>query len=594
MTLAQSLYETRPWSLDDLFPAIDSVKVEVAFEQLEAAVASFETHREKLNGDMSSAELLAIVTDMEKNTRLAYRLFGFAHLNYAADTQDQQAQSFIARMQQFITELQNRTLFFSFWWKELDEENAERFMAAAGDVRYWLEEMRNFKPHTLSEAEEKIVNLKDVTGSSALQTLYSTITNRYTFKFEVDGETQEMTRDELMNYAFSSDPDERERAYNAIFEVFSEDAPVLGQIYQALVRDWRNENMGMRGFSSPISVRNLANDLPDEVVDTLLDVSVENTQMFHRFFRLKAKTLGMDKLRRFDLYAPIAESEKTFEFDEAVQLVLDSFTKYDPVFAQKSQDVLEADHLDSEMRKGKMTGAFCLDLDPKQVPWVLMNFKGIARDVATLAHELGHAIHALLASEHSILTYHASLPLAETASTFAEMLLIDALLEQEPDETVRRELLFRQMDDAYATIMRQIFFALFERDAHKLVSEGASVDQLSEAYFKTLEAQFGDAVDVHERFKHEWVAIPHIFSTPFYVYAYAFGQLLVFSLYRQYQQEGDAFKPRLLRILSSGGSAPPVEILKEAGIDISSPAFWQGGFDIIKDMLDELEKLGEG
>jgi oligoendopeptidase F len=593
MTLTQAPYETRPWNLEDLFPAIDSVKVEVAFEQLEHAVEAFEKHREALTDDISPETLMAIVAEMEQNTRLAYRLFGFAHLSYAGNTQDQEAQTFIARMQQFITELQNRTLFFSLWWKELDAANAERLMEASGNVRYWLEEMRNFKPHTLSEAEEKIINLKDVTGSSALETLYSTITNRYTFKFEVDGEIQEMTRDQLMNYAFSSDPDERLRTYEAIFEVFGHDAPVLGQIYQALVRDWRNENITMRSFDSPMSVRNLANDLPDEVVDTLLDVSVENTPMFQRFFRLKAKVLGMEKLSRFDIYAPIAASEKTYEFDEAVRLVFDAFTKYDPVFAEKARQVLDADQLDSEMRKGKLTGAFCLDLHPKDVPWVLMNFKGIPRDVATLAHELGHAIHALLAADHSILTYTASLPLAETASTFGEMLLIDAMLEQEPDEAVRRELLFRQMDDAYATIMRQIFFALFEREAHKLVGEGASVDQLSEAYLKNLEAQFGDAVDVDERFRHEWVAIPHIYSTPFYVYAYAFGQLLVFSLYRQYQQEGEAFKPRLLRILAAGGSAPPVEVLKEAGIDISSPAFWQGGFDIIAEMLNELERLAE-
>jgi oligoendopeptidase F len=224
-------------------------------------------------------------------------------------------------------------------------------------------------------------------------------------------------------------------------------------------------------------------------------------------------------------------------------------------------------------------------------PWVLMNYTGQVSEVATLAHELGHAVHAMLAAHHSFLTFHSNLPLAETASTFGEMLLVDRLLEEETDEAVRRDLLFQQVDGAYATIMRQIYFALFERQAHEMIQQGASTDELAEAYMENLKEQFGDAVELSDEFRWEWVSIPHIYQVPFYVYAYAFGQLLVFSLYQQYQEEGEAFKPRYLDLLAAGGSDAPMRVLENAGIDARDPAFWQGGFDVIDKLIAQLEAL---
>jgi len=254
--------------------------------------------------------------------------------------------------------------------------------------------------------------------------------------------------------------------------------------------------------------------------------------------------------------------------------------------------IFDEQRLDSEVRKGKRDGAFCATVTPDLTPWVLVNYQGRAEDVATISHEFGHAIHSMLAEEHSVFTQHASLPLAETASTFAEMLLMDYMLENESDESVRRDILFRQVDDDYATIMRQIYFALFERQAHDLVAQNASVDELSAAYMGNLKAQFGDAVALSDEFRWEWVSIPHIYHVPFYVYAYAFGQLLVLSLYQQYKTIGlEAFKPRYLEILSAGGSASPESILKRAQVDIHSPEFWQGGYDVLRNMVAELEKL---
>jgi oligoendopeptidase F len=579
------------WSLADLFPAINSPELEDAFTKLEALVAAFEVVRPELTAEITPARFIEIIHLDEEATKLASRIGAFANLSFTEDTQDQAVLSLLARVDQFMADLGNRTMFFSLWWKDLPDDVAERLMDEAGDYRYWLEEIRHFKPHTLSEAEEKIVNIKNVTGASALGTLYDAITNRYIFKITVDGEEKEVTRGELMVYARHANPEYRAAAYQELYRVYGQDAPILGQIYQTIVRDWRNEQVSLRKFSSPISARNLANDVPDAVVDTLLNVCQRNAPIFQRFFRLKARLLGLEKLRRYDVYAPLTHSDKKYSFNEAVYTVLDSFYEFAPKVSELARRVFSVGHVDSEVRKGKKGGAFCASVLPELAPWVQLNYQGRADDVATMAHELGHAIHSMLASSHTLYTFHASLPLAETASTFGEMILIDRLLADESDATVRRDLLFKQMDDAYATIGRQAFFALFERQAHQMIADNASVDELGAAYMENLKTQFGDAVEISEEFQWEWVSIPHIYQVPFYVYAYSFGQLLVLALYQQFKKEGESFKPRYLKILSTGGSDAPARILANAGIDIYQDSFWQGGFDVLDSLVSQLEVM---
>lgn len=583
-------YALSQWNLGELFPSFESPELQAAFENVEEQVASFEGVRNKLTPDMDVETFLDVVRASEATARIMNKIYAFTGLSFSSNTQDQTAQTYMARVQQFAAEIQNRTLFFSLWWKGLDDSNAERLMAASGDYRYYLETMRHFKPHTLSEAEEKVINIKDVTGVGALETLYDAITNRYVFKLDVNGETKELTRGQLMAYVQGSDADLRAKAYQELYRVYGNDGPILGQMYQTRARDWYNENIGLRKFSSPIAVRNLANDVPDEAVDALLEVTRRNVGIFQRYFKIKAKLLGLERLRRYDIYAPVAKSDKKFDYNDAAQMVFDAFRSFDPQIAEMAQRVFDQQHVDSEVRKGKRDGAFCWSVLPDMTPYVLLNYQGRARDVATMAHELGHAIHAMLASHHNTFTFHSSLPLAETASTFGEMMLTDKLLAEESDEAVRRDILFKQMDDAYATIIRQVFFALFEREAHDMIQKNASVDDLSKAYLTNLKEQFGDAVEVSDEFKWEWVSIPHIYHTPFYVYAYAFGQLLVFSLYQQFKAEGDSFKPKYLKILSAGGSEAPAKILAEAGVDIRSAKFWQGGFDVLNRMVGELEK----
>ena len=584
-------YTQSPWSLSDLFPARDSPEMKAGFDELDNMVVEFEAMRLSLSPEIPETAFLNAIELFEAISRLANRIADFAFLSFSADTQDQVVQAFQSEVDSHLAVITNRTLFFSLWWKGLDVTPAERLMASSGDYRYWLEEMRHFKPHTLTEPEEKIINIKDVTGSMAMVNLYNTLTNRYVFHLEVDGEIQELTRGELMVYARSYDPALRAAAYQELYRIYSQDGSILGQIYQTLVRDWHNENLDMRHFADPLAVRNLANDIPDDVVDTLLEVCQDNISVFQRFFDLKARWLGMERLRRYDIYAPVVKTDKKYDFNQATDIVFDAFQLFELRIANLARRVLDQNHLDSEVRRGKISGAFCSTVAPDVTPWVLVNYQGKPDDVATLAHELGHAVHSQLAAEHSLFTFSSSLPLAETASTFGEMMLVDRLLATESDASVRQTLLFRQVDDAYASVMRQAQFALFERQAHEMVQQGATVDDLSSAYLDNLRHQFGEAVEVNDEFRWEWVSIPHIYQTPFYVYAYTFGQLLVLSLYQQSKAEGESFKPRYLSLLSAGGSKAPEKILSDAGVNMHSASFWQGGFDVIRGLIEQLEAI---
>jgi len=589
--MSKDEYRSKRWSLTDLIGAPAGPEMEAVFDELETAVRRLEERKDALTPSIDAEAFADILTTVERIGHLTRRLNAYATLWLAEETSDQAALALRGRVNETAAAVRNRTLFFELWWKGLDDENATRLLAVSGDVRYYLATLRRFAPFTLSEAEEKVINVKDVYGVQGLETLYDMVANGLTFEMEIDGEVRTVTRPELMVYARDPSPEKREAAYNALYEVFGRQGGVLGQVYTYLVGDWNAENVGLRGMSSAISARNLRNDLDDAVVDALLASCRKNAPQFQRYFRLKAKWLGIDRLRRYDIYAPVTDVTREVSFADGVAMALDGFRGFSEEIAEFAERVLAEDHLDSEVRPRKDTGAFCFGVVPELTPWVLVNYNGRLDDVSTLAHELGHAVHAMLAADHSVLTFHSSLPLAETASNFGEILLLKRQLESEDDPVVRRHLLAKFVDDAYASILRQTYFVLFERDAHRLiVDEGATVDRLSEYYLETLNEQFGGAVDVSDEFRWEWVSVPHIYQVPFYCYAYAFGLLLVLALYRQYEQEGEAFVPRFVRLLARGGSLAPVDVLDEAGVDVRDEAFWQGGFDVLAGMIDELER----
>jgi oligoendopeptidase F len=579
------------WSLADLLPQPVEKSLEQALKKLERAAKDFERMRPALEKGPTAAKFAAALKQLELVANLKSRVEGYADLWFTEDTQKPAALNMRDRVDQVVTDVANRCLYFDLWFKDLSPTKAASLMKGSGDLRYYLETLRRFKPYTLSEAEEKTINSKDVNGIDAVVGLYELITNGLEFKLEVDGETKTLTRDELAAYFQNPSAELRKRAYQELFRVYGENSTVLAQMYIHRARDWHSEGIEMRGYKSPIGARNLENDLPDKVVETLLTVCRKNAGLFQEYFQLKAKWLGMAEFARYDIYAPLTPSDKKFSWTDCTRMVFESYGAFSPDVAALAKRVFDENHVDAQIRSGKRGGAFCYTAMPSLTPWVLINYQERARDIATLAHELGHAIHAMLANKHSVLTQLSSLPLAETASVFGEMLLTDRLLEHESDVSVRRELLANALDDAYITVMRQAYFTIFEKEAHDMIVEGASLDELTEHYLANLKEQFGKAVQVPDDFKWEWIGVPHFYNAPFYTYAYSFGQLLVLALYQKYKQEGTAFLPKYLRLLTYGGSEAPLKVLRQAGLDVTSPAFWQGGFDFLRNMLDDLKKL---
>lgn len=584
-------YPQTRWDLTALLEAPSGEPLERALNEIETRTAKFEQARAKLKPEIDEEEFLDLVHEFDGLNRELRGIGYYAELWFSEDTQNQNALAFKTKIEQLSTQVANRVLFFSLWWKEIDDANAARLMRNAGDYTYFLESERMFKPHTLSESQEQLINIKDVNGIGGLLNVYDMLTNKYVFNLTINGEEKKLTYGELTTYARHPDAEVRAAVYRELFRVYSEDGGVLAQIYASRINDWKAEQVDLRHFKTPIAARNLGNDIPDAAVDTMLAVCKQNAKVFQRYFQLKAKWLGLNPMRRSDVYAPLAPADTDFAWEQGVTIVLDSFEKFSPRLAAEARTVFDARHVDSEIRPGKRAGAFCASALPELAPFVQINYTGKARDVSTLAHELGHAVHARLAREHSVLTFHSALPMAETASVFAEMILNERLLHDTNDPAVKRDILARMVDDAYATVMRQAFFAMFEKTAHEAFANGATADEVRELYWENLKTQFGDSLEIQEDFKWEWVVVHHFYHVPFYVYAYSFGQLLTLALYRRYRAQGEAFKPNYFKILAYGGSASPQHILEEAGIDITSADFWQGGFDVIGEWIDQLEGL---
>ena len=586
------------WDLTDLVDDSLKTKSDLLVENIKRKVKEFENNRVILKRDLGITIFEGLLRKIESIMEDLSIVNSFAQLKYAADTSSNEAASLVLQTEKLSSEISNKILFFDLWFKkELDENDAQRLVDSISLVyREFLKYKRLLAKYSLNESEEKIINTLEVTGPTALVKIYDRMTSNFEFTIIRKRGKKKVIRtftnkEKLISLIRSPKAKEREFAYKALFKTYEKNSGVLGEIYQNLVTQWKDENISIRGFKSPISVRNIYNNIDDTTIETLLSVCRKNVTMFHDYFKEKAKLIGVKKLRRYDLYAPISSKDTPkFTFKNATKLVVNTFSRFDPRFGTYTERLYKESHIDSEIRNGKTGGAFCYTVSPGRTPYVLLNFNGMMRDVSTMAHEFGHAIHSMFAYDKPILVSHAPLPLAETASVFGEMLLNEEIYEKLNREK-KKIFLAEQIDDMYATIIRQAFFTIFEIEAHKnIVEQSVTIDNISEYYMNNLKAQFGDSIHISDDFRWEWLYIPHFFHTPFYCYAYSFGNLLVLSLYQQYREDGNSFISKYIKILSAGGSEKPETLLSDSGFNISDASFWQQGFDLIKTKINKLKE----
>jgi oligoendopeptidase F len=409
---AASPYPDR-WNLRDL--AEDPVRtIEQQLGAIDALVSTFESKRPSLSPEMEASAFAEMLRLSESITQQSSRLSAYAYLWFSENTKDLQARSFKTKVEERLTDLSNRLLFFDLWWQTVDEGNAERLMAGSGDLRYHLETIRRFKPHTLTEPEEKIINLKNITGRSAVHQLYDVVTNAFTFTLTVQGKKKQLSREELTAYVRHPRATVREAAYRELYRVYGNQQDLLAEIYKTLANDWKSENLQLRRFGSPIATRNLGNDISDKAVDVLLAVCRRNADVFQQYFRLKARICGITPMTRYHIYAPHKTEQKSYRYADAVRMVLEAYRGFSPRLADLAERVFRDKHIDAPTRPGKIGGAYCYSVVPGVTPYVLLNFTGEARDIATMAHELGHAVHGMLAEHHSVYTFHSTLPRADS------------------------------------------------------------------------------------------------------------------------------------------------------------------------------------
>ena len=589
--------KTGTWDLSELVKNHKDDQFSSFLSSIDEKVKQFENKRSILKPEISIKNFLELIKDSEDISEKLGIVLGYAHLKYAENTSSNEAASLMTKMNIYATEISNKLLFFDLWFKkDLDNDNANRLIEEVPKVyQEHLKHERSLSKFTLKESEEKIINILEVTGIDALIKIYDRMTNGFDYEYiETKGKRKIKkifnNKEKLVSLVRSSQPTERIAAYKSLWSTYKKNSGVLGEIYINRVLNWHNEYIILRKFSSPISVRNLYNNIDDQTIETLLKVCRSNAVIFQKYFKEKSKMLKLKKLERYHLYAPLkSQKQEKINYDKAMKTVLNAYEDFDPKFKQVVENLIEKNHIDSELRNNKQGGAFCSTITPKIDPFVLLNFDGTLRDISTMAHEFGHAIHSVLASDKPISVQHPPLPLAETASVFGEMLLNDKIANKVSNKE-KKILLAEQIDDFYATIMRQTYFTIFEVSAHDAISKNnaTTIDELADLYLSNLKEQFGDSIKVSEDFKYEWLYIPHIYHSPFYCYAYSFGNLLVMSLYQQYKNEGKEFIPKYIRILSSGGTKKPENLLMDEGIDITNEKFWQKGFDLVNERITEL------
>lgn len=579
------------WNLDDLFEGPDDPRLESELDEAGAAATAFRERYRGTLGGLDAAVLNDAVAELERIKSITTRVETYARLRQAADSSDEARGALVQKVRERNTQIETELLFFDLEWSELDDDAAERLLADPALERYAavLRSERRYKPHQLSEPEETISTEKAVTGVSAWGRLFNELLSD--LRVALDGE--ELSLDEAISkLSRETSQDERGRVAEAITETLRPGVRTRGYILNTILNERAIEDR-LRGYGTWISARNLANEIPDEAAQSLVDAIVARYDIPQRFYALKARLLGLPRLKDYDRFAPLQEVEGAIAWEDARELVLESFGGFSPLAGEIVGRFFERDWIDAATRPGKMLGAFCATTVPDVHPYVLMNYAGERRSVLTLAHELGHGLHGALAQDLGLLNARTPLTLAETASVFGEALTFQTLKEREDDPRALLDLLVGRIDDTVATVFRQIALNRFEHAIHTGRREEGElpVDRISELWSAEQRRMLGDAVEVTDGYGIWWSYVPHFIQVPGYVYAYSFGYLFSLAIYRRYLDEGESLVEPYLDLLRAGGSAPPAELASRLGFDIGDPGFWAAGLDAIGTLVDEAEQL---
>ncbi len=586
------------WDLTIFYKDISDPQIESDTEKLKDLVENFVV---KYKGGIKNLNPDGLVEFFEKDNELDLlidKIGSFYFYLSSLDTQNQQVLKKQAEFENLMTELSNKTLFISQEFKEIGYEKLMEFSQnpVLKDYSNYFVKKANSIKYLLDEKTEFALNLKENSGGSAFQNLYEELTNSFLFKVIIDGEEKVMTEDEVRSLRMSAKEEVRKEAIRSIREVYTtkQNQITLGNVYSAVIKDWTSE-IKLREYDNVMSPRHLSQQIPLESINLLLSEVEKAYPLYHRYLKVKAKLLGKDKLMDWDLLAPVTDSDKTYSYEEGLEMYLDLLKDFDQEFYDYICELAKSGRVDVFPKPGKRSGAFCV-YDCMYPSYVFLNFTNKLNDVSTIAHEFGHSIHAYMSRVQKPQVYYSGLALGETASIFSETLLNNKLRQQLPEKD-QLALLESNLQDMFSTIFVQVQFTLFERKVHETVisSKELSYEDYNLLWREEKQKLTGDAVEysVEGEKDSAWSAIPHIFNTPFYCYAYAFGNILSLALYEKYEEEGKDFVEKYKNILRSGDSKPPYELLIENGIDIKSPEFYQKGIKTIESMVEELERLAE-
>jgi|DewCreStandDraft_4_1066084.scaffolds.fasta_scaffold00036_186 oligoendopeptidase F len=578
------------WDLSDLFNGPDDPRVGRLLDEAEAEARRLEERYKGRLAELSGDALAELVAAYETVQERLGRVSSYASLLFAADRNDPEIGRFYQDVEERVNAIETKLLFVTLDLNKLEDEDLEaRFAQSSTLARYrpWIRNLRAFRPHQLSDEVERVLHEKHVTGRAAWVRLFDE--TLAALRFPIDG--RELTAQQAFDLLSAKDRSVRERAATSIGKVLAANVKLFGRITNTLAKDKLIED-GWRKFPRPISARNLANQVEDEVVDALIAaVRSAYPRLSHRYYALKARWLGLDRLQYWDRNAPLPEDDdRRRPWNEAKVVVLDAYRRFSPRLASILERFFEQHWIDAEVRPGKDSGAFCHPTVPSVHPFVLMNYQGKTRDVMTLAHELGHGVHQILAAEQGYLMSGTPLTLAETASVFGEQLTFEALLDEERDPARRRVLLASKIEDKINTVVRQIAFCEFERRVHERRKDTElTPGELGNLWMEVQGESLGPAFELRDDYSVYWSYIPHFVHVPFYVYAYAFGDCLVSSLYAVYEEQPRDFEERYLELLRAGGTLRHRELLAPFGLDASDPGFWAKGLGLLERLIDRLE-----